>query len=111
MDRLADRFRACQPRPGGYTGAGARCFNPRRTKSLRAALPSDHGTGRRNQVERFARILHGILRTVTFVLGCYVIFHLRGKDQNAAALADLLGVAGLLFLLWVWGEAVRGRWR
>ena len=61
-------------------------------------------------MERFDRILHGILRTAAFVLGWYTIFHLRDKDQNAADLADLLGVVGLLFLLWVWGESVRGRW-
>lgn len=63
-----------------------------------------------DQVERFARILHGILRAGAFVVGWYVIFHLRSTDQNAAVLADILGVVGLLFLLWAWGEFVRGRW-
>ncbi|MDE0101416.1 MAG: hypothetical protein OXN89_03470 [Bryobacterales bacterium] len=59
---------------------------------------------------RFHRILHGVLRAGAFVVGCYAIFYLRATDQNAAVLADLLGVVGLLFLLWVWGESVRGRW-
>ena len=61
-----------------------------------------------DQVERFARTLHCILRVGASVARRHVIFHLRSKEQNAAYLAYILGVVGLLFVLWSWASPCAG---